>query len=70
MRKLNAEGRFRLWVFSGIAAFLLGVLAATVVHNLAVPDDAGRDYRPEAVEEEKENLSVAAERFVQRNVKL
>lgn len=51
MRRLNAEGRFRLWVFSGIAAFLLGVLAATVVHNLAAPDEAGRDYRPTAVEE-------------------
>lgn len=51
MRRLNAEGRFRLWVFSGIAAFLLGVLAATVVHNLAATDGAGRDYRPAAVEE-------------------
>lgn len=51
MRKLNEEGKFRLWVFSGIAAFLLGVLAATVVHNLAAPDESGRDYRPTAVEE-------------------
>lgn len=51
MRKLNEEGRFRLLVFSGIAAFLLGVLAATVVHNLAVRDEAGRNYRPTAVEE-------------------
>ena len=51
MRKLNEEGRFRLWVFSGITAFLLGVLAATVVHNLDAPDEAGRDYRPAAVEE-------------------
>lgn len=51
MRKLNEEGRFRLWVLSGIAAFLLGVLAATVVHNLVAPDEDGRDYRPTAVEE-------------------
>ena len=51
MRSLNAEGRLRLWVFSAIGAFLLGVLAATVVHNLAAPDESGRDYRPTEVEE-------------------
>ena len=51
MRSLNAEGRLRLWVFSAIGAFLLGVLAATVVHELKASSELGTQYRPVTVTE-------------------